>query len=87
LNSDGKRASPAKKLVSPPKTEMATSASHLIVPTRSFIAPLSAMKVDTEAEDGAVSELPTLQQQAASLGRSRTPPIILTSTVTLIKFQ
>jgi hypothetical protein len=60
------------------------------IPTRNFFAPLRAMEVDTNtvAGDGAESELPTKQQQnPVPKGTERPPPIILITSVNLLKFR
>jgi len=86
-SSDAERARSAKKPGSPPAAERDTSVAHPAVPTRKFFIPFRALEVDTTAGDRAESEPHTQPQQAAPVGTGRPSPIILTSSINLLKFQ
>jgi hypothetical protein len=57
------------------------------VPTRNFYAPLTTMDVENENETAEETEPSTKQQQQTAKGAGRPPPIVLTSSVKLIKLE
>jgi hypothetical protein len=57
------------------------------IPTRNFYAPLTTMDVEIQNEITEETDPSTQQQQQTAKGAGRPPPIVLTSSVNLIKLE
>jgi hypothetical protein len=77
----------SKKPVSVQKPEKCEIQQKAAVPTRNFFAPLTTMDEENENETAEETEPSTQQQQQTAKGIGRPPPIVLTSSVNLIKLE